>query len=149
MSDNEATDAPAAQKTVMSAKKAPKKTPKGTKGSSSSRSSKAGITFPVGRIHSQLKKRHYAERIGGSVPIYLAGVLEYLAAEVLELAGNAARDNKRTRITPRHIMFAVENDDELKDLLPKVAFTEGGVMPGVRPELLPVRRKKKVVVTDE
>ncbi len=53
-----------------------------------SRSSKAGLQFPVGRIHRMLRKGNYAQRIGAGAPVYLAAVLEYLAAEILELAGN-------------------------------------------------------------
>ena len=78
-----------------------------------SRSTKAGLQFPVGRIARYLKKGKFASRIGAGAPVYLAAVLEYLAAEVLELAGNAARDNKKTRIVPRHIQLAVRNDEEL------------------------------------
>nr|XP_026270365.1 histone H2A-like [Urocitellus parryii] len=64
------------------------------------RSSRAGLQFPVGRVHRLLRKGNYAERVGAGAPVYLAAVLEYLTAEILELAGNAARDNKKTRIIP-------------------------------------------------
>uniref|UniRef100_A0A672UP03 Histone H2A n=1 Tax=Strigops habroptila TaxID=2489341 RepID=A0A672UP03_STRHB len=77
-----------------------------------SKSAKAGLQFPVGRIYRLLKRGNYADRIGTGTAIYLAAVLEYLSAEILELAGNAARENKKTRILPRHIQLAVRNDDE-------------------------------------
>jgi histone H3/H4 len=69
-----------------------------SKGKAKSRSSRAGLQFPVGRLHRHLRKGNYAERVGAGAPVYLAAVLEYLAAEVLELAGNAARDNKKSRL---------------------------------------------------
>jgi len=50
-----------------------------------SRSSKAGLQFPVGRIARFLKAGKYAERVGAGAPVYLAAVLEYLAAEVTRL----------------------------------------------------------------
>ncbi|EFR02766.1 histone H2A [Nannizzia gypsea CBS 118893] len=113
----------------------------GTK-TSQSRSSKAGLAFPVGRVHRLLRKGNYAQRVGAVAPVYLAAVLEYLAAEVLELAGNAARDNKKTRIIPRHLELAIRNDEELNKLLGHVIIAQGGVMPYIHPNLLPKNTPK-------
>jgi histone H2A len=93
-----------------------------------SKSSRAGLQFPVGRL---LRHAKYAERVGAGAPVYLAAVLEYLAAEVLELAGNAAKDNKKTRINPRHILLAIRNDEELNKLLANTTIAEGGVLPNI------------------
>jgi histone H2A len=87
-----------------------------------------------------LRKGRYGARVGGGAPVYLSAVLEYLAAEILELAGNAARDNKRTRITPRHIQLAVRNDEELNKLLGGVTIASGGVLPNIHAVLLPKKK---------
>ncbi|XP_055988138.1 uncharacterized protein LOC130040149 [Sorex fumeus] len=101
------------------------------------RSSRAGLQFPVGRVHRLLRKGNYSERVGAGAPVYLAAVLEYLTAEILELAGNAARDNKKTRIIPRHLQLAIRNDEELNKLLGKVTIAQGGVLPNIQAVLLP------------
>ncbi|MBN3288705.1 H2A1 protein, partial [Polyodon spathula] len=59
------------------------------------RSSRAGLHFPVGRVHRLLRKGNYAQRVGAGAPVYLAAVLDYLTAEILELAGNAARETRK------------------------------------------------------
>ncbi|XP_061607607.1 core histone macro-H2A.1 isoform X2 [Phyllopteryx taeniolatus] len=108
-----------------------------------SRSTKAGVIFPVGRMLRYIKRGLPKYRIGVGAPVYLAAVLEYLTAEILELAGNAARDNKKGRVTPRHILLAIANDEELNQLLKGVTIAAGGVLPNIHPELLAKKRGAK------
>ena len=89
-----------------------------------------------------MKTGRYSERIGSGAPVYLAAVLEYLAAEVLELAGNAAKDNKKTRVIPRHILLAIRNDEELNRLMSNTTIADGGVLPNINPMLLPSKSKR-------
>ena len=107
-----------------------------------SRSARAGLQFPVGRVHRFLRKGNYAQRVGAGAPVYLAAVMEYLTAEILELADNAARDNKKTRINPRHLQLAVRNDEELNKLLSGVTIAQGGVLPNIQAVLLPKKTAK-------
>ena len=112
-------------------------------GKPTTRSARAGLQFPVGRINRFLREGRYAARVGGGAPVYLAAVLEYLAAEILELAGNAARDNKKSRIIPRHVQLAIRNDEELNKLLRSVTIAQGGVLPNIHAVLLPKKKSSK------
>jgi len=115
----------------------------GKKKGAQTRSARAGVQFPVGRIARYMRDGGFAKRVGAGAPVYVAAVLEYLCAELLELAGNAARDNKKQRIIPRHIQLAVRNDEELNKLLGDVTITGGGVLPNIHAVLLPKNKKKK------
>ncbi|KAL3805185.1 hypothetical protein ACHAWO_001282 [Cyclotella atomus] len=102
-----------------------------------SSSSKAGLQFPVGVSDVTSVRASTPPVWSRCPPSNLAAVLEYLCAEILELAGNAARDNKKSRIVPRHLTLAIKNDEELNKLLGGVTIASGGVLPNIHAVLLP------------
>ncbi|BFZ18026.1 hypothetical protein BsWGS_21065 [Bradybaena similaris] len=108
------------------------------------RSARAGVHFSISRIMRRLRKdTHHHFRVSQVAPVYMAAVMEYLVAEVMELAGNAAREFKRARVTPRHIFLAIANDEELHKLLKHVTIAQGGVVPKIHPQLFKLSPSKK------
>lgn len=116
-----------------------------SKSAPTSRSVRAGLQFPVGRIHRFLKNRVLSNhRVGATSAVYASAVLEYLTAEVLELAGNASKDLKVKRITPRHLQLAIRGDEELDSLI-KATIAGGGVIPHIHKSLLTQPKEKELL----
>ena len=99
------------------------------KAAGKSKSSKAGLQFPVGRIGRFLKNGRYAKRVGSGAPVYMAAVLEYLVAEILEVSVMVVRQNKKNRIVPRYIFLGLKEDEEFNKLFAHTIITGSGVRP--------------------
>ena len=98
---------------------------------------RAGIIFPASRFNRLIRKGRYSERVGRGAGIFMAGALEYLTMEILDLAGRCATEHKKKRIIPRHLQLAVRNDDELNKLLCHAHIAHGGVLPNIIESLWP------------
>ena len=96
-----------------------------------------------------LREYRAARRVSIQGGAYLAGVLEYLAAEILEGAGNLCTEAKMKVVMPRHINIALRLDDELTKLMHSVTVSQGTKIPHVEEALLPKRRAKKEGEEDE
>ena len=103
---------------------------------------RAGLTLAPSRVKTAMVAQSCLERKSETAAVYLAAVLEYLAAEVLELAGNSASKRGRKRVDPRDILLAVRNDIELSRLYAKVVLP-GGVIPNIEEALIPKKGAKK------
>lgn len=100
-------------------------------GSGGTRSDRAGVIFPVGRLQRYIKQYGYAERVGNLSGIVLAASLQYLTSELLESAGNIVNDQNKKRIDPRHVLLALQNDEDFSKLTQNVCIPNAGVKPDV------------------
>ena len=105
-------------------------------------SARAGVTFPVGRLNRMMRKSRLSERSSATAGCYMAGVLEYLVAEVLELAGANAKNRRHKTIQPKDINLAIRGDDELSKLMCDATIAQGSVVPHIHDQLLPKKKQK-------
>lgn len=107
---------------------------------------KAGLVFPPSRCRkflTQSEIRGY--RTGSHSGVYMAAVVEYLCAEILELAGNHARETKHMTIAMKDLTMAIFNDAELTPLMHhlKVKLFNGGMIPEIPAKSLSDKKSRK------
>ena len=100
------------------APKAPKepKEPKNGKPKSVSKSAKAGLTFPIARVNRYMRQKGGARRVGGSAPVFLTAILEYVTSELMDVAGQRTSKANRKTISDQDVSAAVRNDPDLSKL---------------------------------
>uniref|UniRef100_F7FQZ2 Histone H2A n=1 Tax=Ornithorhynchus anatinus TaxID=9258 RepID=F7FQZ2_ORNAN len=101
-----------------------------------SRSSRAQLRFSVSLVDRFLRRGRYSRRVAEGTPVFLAAVLEYLTAELLELAGHTAGAHRRQRIAPVHLRQAVRDDPELDRLFGDIVSSPGAGLPRLHSALL-------------
>ncbi|XP_004648639.1 histone H2A-Bbd type 1-like [Octodon degus] len=82
-----------------------------------SRSSRAELQFPVSRVERYLREGGYAQRLSSTTPVFLAGVLEFLTANILDQAGKEAQGKHKKRIAPQHLETVIGSIQQLDPLL--------------------------------
>lgn len=94
---------------------------------SKSRSARAGVIFPVGRIHRHLKEGRFAERISSDAPVFMAAVLQQVVEEIFKEAQTRKENKSAKRLTPNNILTAIRKDKELNEIFKDIVIREGGV----------------------
>jgi len=107
-----------------------------------SASTRADTLFPVGRLNRMIKQGRYSDRVGSSAGAFMAAALEYITAEILELAGDLCQQDKKKTLMPRHINLGIRSDEELSKLVGNIQITEGGMKHYVHEALLPAKKLK-------
>jgi len=102
---------------------------------------KLKLTLPIHKFAKALKGQSHTKRVGGGTAVILTSIIEYVTSEILELAGNTAKEGNKNRIVPKHIQQAVRTDEELNKYFANVTIAGGGVVPQVHATALPKKDK--------
>ena len=89
--------------------------------------SRAGLLFAPARATRALREGRFSHRTGASAGVFMAGVLEYLTAEVLDLAITEMEAMRNKSIQPKHLNLAFRRDQELGQLMHHATFTASTV----------------------
>ena len=95
-------------------------------GGSEARPPTAAAPFPTARVREHIQS--YAPEVAAGAPEYMAAVLQYVTAEVLQRAGDAARGGATGSIMPHHIRQVVRADRDLTQLVGEEALEQGGLL---------------------
>ena len=114
-----------------------------TKAKSVPGTTKAGLVFAPSRCTRYLRSGRYCDRVGQGAGVFMAGAIEYLVRELLEIAGDQAEQAKKLTIKPKHIALAVRNDEELTKLMATIQISEGGFKSSIHEFLFPKKSGKK------
>jgi histone H2A len=106
---------------------------------SGKKTDRSGLKVPPSRIRRIIADT-CKQRIGTTASIYCAAVVEYIIAEILELAGNRTIDETRKVISSGDLFMAINHDEELHKLVKNnlnIEILTGSVIPNIHSILLP------------
>ena len=99
---------------------------------------KMSIQFPPTRIRKIIADT-CKQKIGATASVYCAAVVEYIIAEILNLAGNSTTDKKRKVVSSHDLYMGINQDEELHKLVKNklnIEILTGAVLPGIHSILL-------------
>jgi len=100
-----------------------------------SRTSRAGLTFSVGRVESAMRRGTYSKRVSTVAPVYLAGVVQQAVEDLVDGAVENMKADKRSRVKCSDIQKAIATTKNLRELADDAEVIDGGACFSVDGEL--------------